>query len=49
MPGTAIYKYLLLSAVAGLFFVELHADVKMNMAAASSETRFANFDFIIFN
>jgi hypothetical protein len=49
MPGTATYKYLLVCAVPVLFFVELQADMKMNMAATSSETSIAIFDFINFN
>ena len=48
MPGTATYKYLLVSAVAGLPVVELQADVKMTIAAASSEPSIAIFDFMIF-
>ena len=49
MPGTATYKYFLVSAVVDLFFVELQADVKINIAAASHEMKTAVFDFIMSN
>ena len=46
MPGTATYKYLLVTAEG---FVEVQAGTKMIIAAATNGTSIAILDFINFN